>query len=179
MIDEGRRIDALKGYGILDTPNEPEFDRIVQEAAAMLGAPIALISLVDEHRQWFKAKLGLEPDEMPRSISFCTHAIHGSDMMVVEDAAEDARFAANPLVTGDPGIRFYAGTPLKNVFRCAHRDALRDRQQSAPSADPRAAREACRIGRKDHRSVRATACPPGEHAAGMTAIRAVSGSRVR
>ncbi len=113
MIDEGRRIDALKGYGILDTPNEPEFDRIVQEAAAMLGAPIALISLVDEHRQWFKAKLGLEPDEMPRSISFCTHAIHGSDMMVVEDAAEDARFAANPLVTGDPGIRFYAGTPLK------------------------------------------------------------------
>ena len=111
--DEQARLAALKGYGVLDTPNEAEFDDIVREAARVLGTPIALISLIDADRQWFKAKVGLEASEAPRSISFCTHAIRGPDILVVEDATEDDRFASNPLVTGDPHIRFYAGTPLK------------------------------------------------------------------
>lgn len=112
---ENERISALKGYGVLDTPNETEFDEIVRKAARVLGSPIALISLIDENRQWFKAKVGLGASETPRSISFCTHAIRGSDIFIVEDATKDERFAENPLVTGDPNIRFYAGTPLKTA----------------------------------------------------------------
>ncbi|PVX28067.1 GAF domain-containing protein [Sphingomonas pokkalii] len=111
--DEPARIAELKGYGVLDTPNEAEFDAIVREAAAALGVPIALISLIDENRQWFKARVGLEPRETPRSISFCTHAIRGPDVFVVNDAKSDPRFSENPLVTGDPNIRFYAGAPLR------------------------------------------------------------------
>ncbi len=106
---------ALTSYGVLDTPNEAEFDAIVREAAKAMRAPIALISLLDDNRQWFKAKVGLEPSETPRSISFCTHAIRGGDVMVVPDARQDDRFAANPLVTGSPNIRFYAGAPLKTA----------------------------------------------------------------
>lgn len=81
--DEAGRLKQLHGYGVLDTPNEAEFDSIVKEAARSFNAPVALISLVDEHRQWFKAKVGLEAAETPRSISFCTHAIRGPDVMVV------------------------------------------------------------------------------------------------
>jgi GAF domain-containing protein len=110
---EQTRVDALKAYGVLDTPNEALFDKIVREAAHAFNTPMALISLVDENRQWFKAKVGLAPSETPRSISFCTHAIRGSEVFVVEDASTDNRFADNPLVTGNPGIRFYAGAPLK------------------------------------------------------------------
>jgi len=111
--EESSRQESLNGYGVLDTPNEAEFDAIVRQAARLLGTPIALISLIDENRQWFKAKVGLEPSETPRSISFCTHAIRGNDVFVVPDAREDVRFSSNPLVTGDPNIRFYAGAPLK------------------------------------------------------------------
>ena len=111
--NEGQRLSELKGYGVLDTPNESQFDAIVRDAAEALGSSIALISLIDEERQWFKAKVGLEADETPRSISFCTHAIRGPEVMVINDATQDARFADNPLVTGDPSIRFYAGAPLK------------------------------------------------------------------
>ncbi len=113
--DEPARLAELKGYGVLDTPNEAEFDTIVREAAAALGVPIALISLIDENRQWFKARVGLEPQETPRSISFCTHAIRGPDVFVVNDAKADPRFSENPLVTGDPNIRFYAGAPLRTA----------------------------------------------------------------
>ena len=111
--EEQARLSALKGYGVLDTPNEAEFDAIVREAASLCRAPIALVSLVDENRQWFKARLGLSAEETPRSISFCTHAIRGDDVMVVANAAQDERFADNPLVRGEPSIRFYAGAPLK------------------------------------------------------------------
>ena len=107
------RVSALNSYGVLDSPNEAEFDAIVRETARILHTPIALISLIDENRQWFKAKVGLDASETPRSISFCTHAIRGSEVFVVEDATKDDRFSANPLVTGAPGIRFYAGAPLK------------------------------------------------------------------
>jgi len=110
---ERSRLASLKGYGILDTPNEPEFDRIVHKAKAELKAPIVLVSLVDENRQWFKAHIGLAVAETPRFISFCTHALFRSDMLIIPDATKDARFATNPLVTGAPHIRFYAGAPLK------------------------------------------------------------------
>ena len=106
------RLVALRGYGILDTPNEPEFDRIVRNAANMFHVPIALISFLDEHRSWFKARVGLDSRETPSTISFCTHAVQGGEVFVVEDATKDARFAASPLVTGAPFIRFYAGVPL-------------------------------------------------------------------
>lgn len=111
--EERRRIAELNGYGLLDTENEPEFDEIVKSAARVFGTPIALISLVDEERQWFKARHGLDAAETPRTISFCTHAIQGAAPFVVSDASKDERFAASPLVTGDPNIRFYAGAPLK------------------------------------------------------------------
>ena len=111
--DEEDRLASLKAYGVLDTPNEAAFDAIVREAARELNAPVALISLVDEHRQWFKARVGIDAAETPRSISFCTHAIRGPDVFVVEDATLDDRFADNPMVTGDPNLRFYAGAPLK------------------------------------------------------------------
>jgi GAF domain-containing protein len=111
--NEQRRLSELKAYGLLDTENEPAFDDIVRSAARRFGVPIALISLIDEDRQWFKARHGLAPSETPRTISFCTHAIEGAEVFVVEDAKRDLRFADNPLVKGDPRVRFYAGAPLK------------------------------------------------------------------
>ena len=97
---------------MLDTPTEERFDRVAELAAYLFDVPIALISLVDADRQWFKACIGIDQRETDRSVSFCAHAIQVDEPMVVEDATEDARFADNPLVTGDPGIRFYAGAPL-------------------------------------------------------------------
>ncbi len=110
--DELKRLQTLHGYRLLDTPPEPEFDEIVLRAAERFKVPIALLSLVDTHRQWFKAKVGIDARETPRSVSFCAHAIEDSGVMVVSDATLDERFHANPLVTGDPGIRFYAGAPV-------------------------------------------------------------------
>ncbi len=110
--NEEQRLDALRGLNILDTPPEERFDRITRLAQRLFEVPITLISLVDAHRQWFKSSQGLSASETPREISFCTHAIKQSDPMVVPDAALDPRFADNPLVTGDPNIRFYAGYPL-------------------------------------------------------------------
>ena len=107
------RLATLRGYGVLDTPNEPAFDAIVRKARTALQVPIVLVSLVDENRQWFKARLGLDATETPRCISFCTHALFRSDMLIIPDATLDEKFAANPLVTGAPHIRFYAGAPLK------------------------------------------------------------------
>jgi len=110
---EERRIAALYSYDILDTPPEPQFDRIARIAAELLQVPISLVTLIDSTRQWFKAKHGLEVSETPRSHAFCNHAIEGNDTMVVENALDDQRFADNPLVTASPNIRFYAGAPLR------------------------------------------------------------------
>jgi diguanylate cyclase (GGDEF)-like protein/PAS domain S-box-containing protein len=110
---ELERVEKLRGFAILDTPQEHEFDAIVMLAQRVLDVPIALVSLVDDHRQWFKAKCGIEASETPREDAFCSHAIHAQDIMVVEDATLDPRFADNPFVTGAPGIRFYAGVPLR------------------------------------------------------------------
>lgn len=111
--NDAERLQALRDLLILDTPPEERFDRIVAFAADEFDMPIALISLVDSDRQWFKARVGLGACETGRDISFCGHAIHAPEVMVVPDALLDARFADNPLVTGDPFIRFYAGAPLE------------------------------------------------------------------
>jgi len=109
---EVRRIGVLWNYGVLDTPPERALDDLTALAAQICGAPIAAISLIDEHRQWFKATVGWEIVETPRDISFCGHAVHQRDLFIVPDACQDKRFRDNPLVTGQPGIRFYAGAPL-------------------------------------------------------------------
>ena len=106
------RLAALLRYDILDTPSEDAFDDFTHLAAQICGTPIALVSLVDEHRQWFKSRFGLDVSQTPREISFCTHTIEGQGLFEVGDARLDPRFQHNPLVTGAPNIRFYAGTPL-------------------------------------------------------------------
>jgi PAS domain S-box-containing protein len=112
--DEPQRLRALRSYGILDSDSEGAFDAIVRVAASVCDAPVALVSLIDERRQWFLASAGLDGGvtETPRELAFCAHAIHERQVMVVEDATRDARFADNPLVTGEPHVRFYAGAPL-------------------------------------------------------------------
>src|ERR1041385_3672176 len=103
---DAQRLQALRSYELLDTPPEQAFDDLTALAAQICGAPISLISLVDEHRLWFKSAAGLSATETPRDASFCGHAIRRPDVMVVPDAAKDARFADNPLVRGDFHIRF-------------------------------------------------------------------------
>lgn len=111
--DDAARLQALRALLVLDTPPEERFDRIVRFAAEEFDVPIALVSLVDQDRQWFKAKVGLDACETSRDASFCGHAIVQDAVLVVEDALQDERFADNPLVTGPPHIRFYAGAPLQ------------------------------------------------------------------
>lgn len=110
--DEAERLDVLSSYEVLDTGPEESFDRITRMASRLLDVPICLISLIDKDRQWFKSRQGLDATETPRDISFCTHAILNDEVMVVPDAVDDPRFHDNPLVVGDPCIRFYAGAPL-------------------------------------------------------------------
>lgn len=112
-IDEADRLQALACYEILDTPPDPRFDVFARIAADLYSVPISVISLIDEHRQWFKAGVGLDITETSRELAFCAHAILApSEVMVVEDARQDSRFTDNALVTGAPGIRFYAGAPI-------------------------------------------------------------------
>ena len=110
--NEAERLAALRRYDVLDTGPESAFDEITRLAAQICGTPVALITLLDESRQWFKSRVGLELTQTPRSFSFCAHTILRDDLLVVEDAARDERFAASPLVTGTPEVRFYAGMPL-------------------------------------------------------------------
>jgi signal transduction histidine kinase len=110
---ETARLDVLRAYHILDTPPEAAFDRITQLAADLFNTPMSAVSLIDADRQWFKSRVGLADPETPRAVSFCDHAMRTDEVMVVPDATEDARFAQNPLVTGDLNVRFYAGAPLK------------------------------------------------------------------
>jgi len=110
---ERTRQAELDRLRILDTPPEPQFDDLARLAATVCAAPIALISLLDRDRQWFKAHIGLQTRETPRGYAFCEHAIRQPEQVtIVSDATQDERFAANPLVTAAPRIRFYAGAPL-------------------------------------------------------------------
>lgn len=112
-FDETSRLATLRGLNILDTPPEERFDRLTRLAQKLLNVPIALVSLVDSNRQWFKSCQGLDATETPRSISFCGHAILENQLFIIPDALLDPRFADNPLVVEPPNIRFYAGQPLK------------------------------------------------------------------
>lgn len=114
---ELNRLLVLKSYDILETEMEPEFEDITKEAAALFNVPIAVVSLVDMGRQWFKSIQGLAAAETPRSCAFCAHVVQRKStegVMVVADATKDPRFTENPLVAGGPEIRFYAGAPLKS-----------------------------------------------------------------
>lgn len=111
-LNEAARLDALGRLHILDTPPEEPFDDLTRLAALVCGTPMALISLVDANRQWFKSRIGIDSAETPRSVSFCAHAILQEELFIVPDAFEDARFDTNPMVTDDPNIRFYAGMPI-------------------------------------------------------------------
>ncbi len=110
--DEIARLEALRRYDILDTPPEEQFDDLTHLAAQICGAPISVITLLDQDRQWFKSCVGMEISETSRADSFCSHAILQPELLVVPDATQDERFADNRLVTGEPGLRFYAGMPL-------------------------------------------------------------------
>ncbi|MBB5319632.1 GAF domain-containing protein [Marinobacter oulmenensis] len=112
--DEARRQNALDRTGLLDTRSEERFDRITRTAARLFDVPIALVSLVDHQRQWFKSRYGLDATQTARDISFCGHAIQSDSVFVIEDAEDDNRFCDNPLVCGEPGIRFYAGAPVRD-----------------------------------------------------------------
>ena len=110
--NEVSRLDALASYNILDTLPEKEFDRLTQLASIICGAPIAIITLIDKDRQWFKSKIGLNASEMPRDISFCQYTINDESLLEIEDARKDELFLSSPLVTAQPNVRFYAGCPL-------------------------------------------------------------------
>ena len=111
-LEESKWLEVLSSYDILDSAPDETFDRVTRLAQAALRAPIAMISLVDEKRQWIKSGQGFAMQELPRAISICAHAIEGNEPLIVPDLREDRRFAANQLVTGEPHIRFYAGVPL-------------------------------------------------------------------
>ena len=112
--NEAERLRDLRSYRILDTDPEQSFDDLTLIASQICGAPIALITMVDEDRQWFKSRVGTDLKETPRSISFCAHAIQQKGIFTVPDATKDPRFKDNPGVTGNPHIRFYAGAPIES-----------------------------------------------------------------
>jgi GAF domain-containing protein len=111
-FNEQKRLEVLKRYGIVDTPSDPAFDDLTSLARRQFSMPIALVSLVDSDRQWFKSHPGLDASETPRDLAFCAHAILKSEPLIVTDTTADPRFSDNALVTGEPHIRFYAGAPL-------------------------------------------------------------------
>ena len=111
-LREDERLAALRCYNVLDTPAEKDFDDLALLASRICGTPMALVSLVAEGRQWFKARVSVEAKETPREMAFCAHALSRADVLIVPDATADERFSSNPLVTGPPHIRFYAGAPL-------------------------------------------------------------------
>jgi GAF domain-containing protein len=115
--DEDSRIATLKNYSVLDTPADPVMDQLVRDIAATFRVRRAVISFIDEHRQWYKARVGVAVDHVPRAMSFCTHSIATDAVTVVPDARLDPRFCDNPFVTDGDGVRFYAAAPIKTLNR--------------------------------------------------------------
>lgn len=113
-LAERNRLRALNSHEILDTEAEPEFDRLTRLASLSLDVPMALVSLLDSERQWFKSKVGLDVSQTPREWAFCQYTIRQDAPLIVNDARQDSRFADNPLVVGEPHVRFYAGVPLRD-----------------------------------------------------------------
>jgi diguanylate cyclase (GGDEF)-like protein len=111
-FEEAARLAALQRLNILDTPPEDDYDNLTRLAAFVCNTPIALITLVDQERQWFKSSFGMDLKETPRALSFCTYALRAQQLLIVPDARLDERFAGNPFVASEPGIRFYAGMPI-------------------------------------------------------------------
>jgi GAF domain-containing protein len=111
-VDEKARLTALQRYSILDTLPEQIYDDVTALASLVCGTPMSLVSLVDADRQWFKSTVGVDMRETPRSLSFCAHTLGTAKTLIVKDAQKDPRFLDNPAVTGQPGIRFYAGAPI-------------------------------------------------------------------
>ena len=115
MTSERRRLAALRGYAILDSAAEPDFDELVERVAATFDMPCAMLSFIDADRQWHKARIGVAVAEIPRALSLCTHAIQFDAVTVLPDAKADARFADHVMVAGEQGIRFYAAAPLRTA----------------------------------------------------------------
>lgn len=113
--EEPARLAAVRRSGLLDSPADPALDRIAWLASAVTDTPVALLTVLSNRRQWFKARVGLDVVETPRSWAFCSYTVLQGEVFLVEDASNDARFANNPLVTGSPHIRFYAGAPLRDA----------------------------------------------------------------
>ncbi len=165
--DEAQRLATLHAHAILDTPPDEAFDDIARLAAELCGTPVAMISLVDRERQWFKAKVGVDATETPRDISFCGHTICQDGLFTVEDAARDHRFHDNPLVLGEPHVRFYAAMPLRSPGGHALGAlCIVDREPRAITEDQgrqlrMLARQACRLLNLHHllsRSRKAATC---------------------
>jgi GAF domain-containing protein len=111
--DEAKRLASVRALGLLDTEPDERFDRITRLATALFNVPMATIALIDENRQWFKSRQGVGAQEGPRDAAFCAHTVYHREPLIIADAFKDERFADNPLVLGEPRIRFYAGYPLK------------------------------------------------------------------
>lgn len=112
-VNEAARLRTLRSLNILDTPREERFDRLTRLAKRIFDVPIATVTLIDGHRQWFKSRVGIDISETPRHMSFCGHAILGNEVFVISDASKDERFVDNPFVLNSPYVRFYAGCPLR------------------------------------------------------------------
>ena len=130
-VNEAERLDALHSLNLLDTGSEECFDRLTQMAADIFQLPITLISLIDEDRQWFKSCVGLGAPETPRDQAFCNYTILGDDIFEVPDTFRDLRFKSNPLVTGEPHIRYYAGAPIMSAGQRVATFCLIDREPRA------------------------------------------------
>ena len=178
--NEPERLEALRRFDVLDTPRDGAFDRITRLASEMLEMPISIVSLVDHDRIWFKSTHGLDGvDEIERAPGLCASAILGDETWVIKDAKLDPRTLANPLVAGDFGLRFYAGSPSAHARRLQPRNALRDRQAAA-RVDREAGAGARRPRGARHGRARAAAgCPPAGAARDRAQRRRRPGARGR